>query len=60
MATQQPQTLLQTPAGLSLLQKVLNGQKPSQEETAVAQQMAQNAVRQQQTQHGQYPDSKNR
>ena len=26
MATQQPQKLLQTPAGLSLLQKVLNGQ----------------------------------
>ena len=60
MATQQPQKLLQTPAGLSLLQKVLNGQKPNQEEMAVAQQMAQNAVRQQQTQHGQYPDSKNR
>ena len=34
--------------------------KPSQEETAVAQQMAQNAVRQQQTQHSKDPDSKNR
>ena len=59
MATQQPQKLLQTPAGLSLLQKVLNGQKPGQEEMAVAQQMAQNAAHQQQTQHSQDPDSKN-
>ena len=59
MATQQPQKLLQTPAGLSLLQKVLNGQKPNQEEMAVAQQMAQNAVRQQRAQSSQDPDSKN-
>ena len=59
MATQQPQKLLQTPAGLSLLQKVLNGQKPNQEEMAVAQQMAQNAVNQQRAQSSQDPDSKN-
>ncbi len=59
MATQQPQKLLQTPAGLSLLQKVLNGQKPNQEEMAVAQQMAQNALNQQRAQSSQDPDSKN-
>ena len=48
MATQQPQSknLLRSAAGLSLLEKVLNGEKPKPQEMAVAQKMAQEAVEQ--------------
>lgn len=59
MTTKQyPPNLLRSSAGLSLLEKVLNGQAPNQEEMAVAQQMAQDAVRQQQKQETPNPQTK--
>ena len=54
MATQQPQSknLLRSAAGLSLLEKVLNGENPNPQEMAVAQKMAQEAVEQKQKDQG--------